>query len=69
MPLCPAFGQQKIMEDGNFEDKVEIKLPHNHQPPDDNTKKKQMFFSIMKKKMQNDRTLNIRNIYEDFCKQ
>lgn len=69
MPLCPSFGQQNILDDDTVDDKVEVKIPHNHTPPDTNTKKKQMFFCIMKRKMQNDRSLNIRNIYDDFCKQ
>lgn len=69
VPLCPSFGQQKIFDANSFDDKVDVKIPHNHLPPDRNTIKKQMFFSVMKRKMQNDRSLNIRNIYEDFCKQ
>lgn len=67
--LCPSFGQQRVYDGETADEKVHVRIPHNHPPPDENTRKKQMFFSIMKRKMQNDRSLNIRNIYEDFCKQ
>lgn len=67
--LCPAFGYQKVLGEDVFDDKIEVKIPHNHPPPEEDVKKKLMFFNIMKKKLQNDRSLNIRGIYEDFCKQ
>lgn len=68
-PSCAAVGDQELLEDGEFENELRVLEPHNHLPPDENTIKRQMFYNIMKKKMQNDRTLNIRNIYEDCCEQ
>ncbi|KAK5641797.1 hypothetical protein RI129_010344 [Pyrocoelia pectoralis] len=65
LPTCSAQAKQQILENGSSSDEVEVLTTHNHPAPDEVTKKKQMFFCVMRKKMQTDRTLNIRIIYED----
>ncbi|XP_025837118.1 uncharacterized protein LOC108735060 isoform X2 [Agrilus planipennis] len=68
VPNCGAHAEQKIIGD-TFDNYLVVKIPHNHPSPNEATKKKQMFLSVMRRKIQTDKTLNIRSIYEDVCLQ
>lgn len=67
VPTCPALAKQLVNANGEPSLIVEVTSPHNHPAPVETAKKKQMFLCLMRKKMQSDRTLNIRIIYEDAC--
>ncbi|KAF5272618.1 hypothetical protein FQR65_LT17318 [Abscondita terminalis] len=67
VPTCSAQGRQQVDSNGEPSLIVEVTSSHNHPAPSEATKKKQMFLCLMRKKMQTDRTLNIRVIYEDAC--
>uniref|UniRef100_A0A1Y1JWE8 Uncharacterized protein n=1 Tax=Photinus pyralis TaxID=7054 RepID=A0A1Y1JWE8_PHOPY len=67
LPTCSAQAKQKRLENGDPAAELEVLSAHNHPAPDELIRKKQMFFCVMRKKMQTDRTLNIRIIYEDAC--
>jgi hypothetical protein len=64
---CRATAQQTMIEPGLFENKVFVKIAHNHPPPSDEERRKQMFLHLMRRKMQSDKTLNFRSVYEEFC--
>ncbi|RZC37429.1 uncharacterized protein BDFB_000543 [Asbolus verrucosus] len=64
---CRATAEQTMVEPGKFEDKVLVKVAHNHQPPTEEDRRRQMFLHSMRRKMQSDRMLNFRSVYEEFC--
>lgn len=67
LPSCKSLGEQKIVDDDLYEGQVFVKVPHNHEPALEDEKKKQIFFHAMRRRMQNDKSLNIRNVYEEVC--
>ncbi|KAF5270622.1 hypothetical protein FQA39_LY01360 [Lamprigera yunnana] len=67
LPTCASQGKQLVNDNGDISTIVHVTTPHNHPAPNEAAKKKQMFLCLMRKKMQTDRTLNIRHIYEDAC--
>lgn len=69
LPSCNSAASQKLLESFLFEDLIEVESPHNHLPGDVQENKKLMFLNVMRKKMQNDKTLNLRSIYEEVCTQ
>lgn len=56
-----------MVEPGVFDTKVNVKIPHNHSPPSPEERRKQIFLHLMRRKMQSDKTLNFRSVYEEFC--
>lgn len=48
-------------------DVIAVKVAHNHSPPDKNEQEKQIFLHMMHRKMQRDKSLNFRSVYEEFC--
>ncbi|KRT84220.1 zinc-finger associated domain containing protein, partial [Oryctes borbonicus] len=69
LPNCKAKAEQTLLEKDTYEDKISVKVPHSHKAPNDQLRKKHMFFHVMRKRMQHDKTLNIRSIYEEVCNQ
>ncbi|KAI4455840.1 hypothetical protein MML48_8g00009394 [Holotrichia oblita] len=69
LPNCKAKAEQTLLESDTYEDKITVKVPHSHKPPNNQLRKKHMFFHVMRKRMQHDKTLNIRSIYEEVCNQ
>ncbi|GJQ81706.1 hypothetical protein Trydic_g9148 [Trypoxylus dichotomus] len=69
LPNCKAKAEQTLLDKDTYEDKISVKVPHSHKAPSDQLRKKHMFFHVMRKRMQHDKTLNIRNIYEEVCNQ
>ncbi|KAJ8922979.1 hypothetical protein NQ315_001527, partial [Exocentrus adspersus] len=68
IPACKALAIQNRIKPNLYNLVVTVERPHNHKPPDDAEKKKQMFYYVMKHKMQCDKTLNFRSIYDEVCK-
>lgn len=64
---CPARAVQRILAPDFFDNKANVTVPHTHHPLTSTEIKKQMFYYIMKKKMQADRGMNFRNIYDKLC--
>lgn len=56
-----------MLVNDTFESRANVFIAHNHHPQTTSEIKKQMFYYIMKKKMQADRGLNFRNIYDQIC--
>nr|XP_022906669.1 uncharacterized protein LOC111418369 [Onthophagus taurus] len=48
---------------------LNLEIGHNHKKPSEETRKKHMFFHVMRKKMQLDKNLNIRLMYEEISEQ
>ncbi|XP_044758768.1 uncharacterized protein LOC123316650 [Coccinella septempunctata] len=64
---CPSKATQKLISNEIFENRAAVTVAHNHHPLTSTEIKKQMFYYIMKKKMQADRGMNFRNIYDQIC--
>lgn len=69
LSTCDSVAEQKQLEADLFDEMVDVTVPHNHPKEYDVNRHKQVFFSIIKKRMQNDKTVNIRNLYQDICLQ
>lgn len=68
LPSCNARGVQKKIEGSNlYSNDVRVLVAHDHNPPTDAEKKKQMFFYVMKRKMQSDKTLKFKSVYDEVC--
>lgn len=67
LPNCKAKAEQIVLDRDTYEDKITVNVPHSHKAPNDQLRKKHMFFHVMRKRMQHDKTLNIRSIYEQVC--
>ncbi|CAH1154714.1 unnamed protein product [Phaedon cochleariae] len=66
-PNCPSSGYQWKTQDGKFAREVTILKPHNHKRVNVAERKKQMFHYVMRKKVQSDKTINFKGVYEDVC--
>ncbi|KAJ3653494.1 hypothetical protein Zmor_012743 [Zophobas morio] len=64
---CKATAQQTMTKTGVYDSNVWLKDDHNHPAPSVDDRKKQMFLHMMRRKMQYDKSLNFRNVYEEFC--
>lgn len=69
LSTCDSVAEQKQLETDFFDEMVEVTVPHNHPKECDVNRQKQVFFSIIKKRIQNDKMVNIRNLYQDICSQ
>ncbi|XP_018566110.1 uncharacterized protein LOC108907076 isoform X2 [Anoplophora glabripennis] len=68
LPACHALGVQNRIKPTVYSSEITVQRPHNHRRPDEAEKKKQMFYYVMKRKMQSDKTLNFRSVYDEVCK-
>lgn len=64
---CPALAQQTMIRPRFCGPKVLVYKAHNHEAPSRKEIKKQMFYYVMKRKMQSDKTLDFRSVYEEVC--
>ncbi|KAL3274269.1 hypothetical protein HHI36_015678 [Cryptolaemus montrouzieri] len=64
---CSAVASQKLLSTGKFENRACVKTAHNHHQLTSTEIKKQMFYYVMKKKMQADKGLNFRSVYDQIC--
>ncbi|KAJ8948022.1 hypothetical protein NQ318_003355 [Aromia moschata] len=67
LPACHALAVQNKVA-SFYTSQITVQKPHSHKRPDEVEKKKQMFYYVMKRKMQSDKTLNFRSVYEEVCK-
>ncbi|XP_971707.2 uncharacterized protein LOC660378 [Tribolium castaneum] len=64
---CRASAEQTLPESGIVDPKVVVKIGHNHPAPSPEERRKQIFLHLMRRKMQSDKSLNFRSVYEEFC--
>ncbi|XP_044272549.1 uncharacterized protein LOC123016304 [Tribolium madens] len=64
---CRASAEQTTPESGIVDSKVVVKVGHNHPAPSSEERRKQIFLHLMRRKMQSDKSLNFRSVYEEFC--
>ncbi|VEN47876.1 unnamed protein product [Callosobruchus maculatus] len=67
LPTCQATAVQQKLRPNTYSTEAKVTVPHNHEKASEADKKKQMFFSIMRRKLQSDKGINFKNIYETAC--
>lgn len=66
---CTATAEHKRIDDDSYEDEILVTVAHNHKPISKMEQKVSIFYHIVKKKLQLDKTINIRNLYDHFCEE
>lgn len=65
LKTCKAKTEQNLSKNGCLEDIAAVKVPHNHKRETEDNIRRQMFIYSMTRRIQHDKTLNIRSIYEE----
>ncbi|CAH0563624.1 unnamed protein product [Brassicogethes aeneus] len=64
---CQSMAVQKKITSASFENYVSVEIAHNHAKPSEKEMKKLMFYNVMKRMVQNDKTMNFKSVYEEVC--
>nr|CAH7764105.1 unnamed protein product [Callosobruchus chinensis] len=64
---CQATAVQ-VLESGKYSAEANVIVPHNHRRDNEADKRKHMFFSIMRRKVQSDKEMNLKDTYKIACR-
>ncbi|KAJ8975669.1 hypothetical protein NQ317_003168 [Molorchus minor] len=67
LPSCNALAVQNKLDSNEYSTEMTVEKHHAHMRPSTSEKKRQMFYYVMKRKMQSDKTLNFRSVYDEVC--